>query len=164
MSLITLLTGYVPPETPPVLMSILPSAARTKLTVGQLPILQSNKLILQANEVCHFVDMGAVITQRKRTMGTNSGTSYRIVKGVYGHYGRRQSVPIEENVYTKGIFYITNKRAAFVAQKNGFDCKLANLTAVTPYTNAIMLQFGSKTHTVLLPDGISAYNALSLLI
>ena len=53
----------------------------------------------------------------------------------------------------KGLLYVTNKRIIFVSDKNAFDKKLKSLTAITPYSNAVQLQFSSKTYTVLVPDG-----------
>ena len=85
-------------------------------------------------------------------------------KGYTAHLGHSESVPISEPEYTKGIFYITNERVIFVAKNHGFDKKIKNLTAITPYTDAIGLQFGSKTYNLLLPDGETPKLVLDMLI
>lgn len=73
--------------------------------------------------------------------------------------------PIEET-YTeknKGLLYVTNKRIIFVSDKNAFDKKLKSLTAITPYSNAVQLQFSGKTYTVLVPDGGIVSTLVSLI-
>lgn len=38
------------------------------------------------------------------------------------------------------------------------------LTAITPYSDGLTLQFGSKSYNLLLPDSETANNAINLLI
>ena len=45
----------------------------------------------------------------------------------------------------------------------GFEKKLSSLTAVTGYSDAIGLQFSSKTYSILLPSAPSAQRTLALL-
>ena len=47
---------------------------------------------------------------------------------------------------------ITNQRVIFVSPENGFEKNLRMLTAIIPYSDAITLQFGSHTITLILPD------------
>ena len=63
----------------------------------------------------------------------------------------------------KGLLYVTNKRIIFVSDKNAFDKKLKSLTAITPYSNAVQLQFSGKTYTVLVPDGGIVSTLVSLI-
>ncbi len=164
MGILASIFGYVPPEKEPKLVSIFPKQAIQKIQNGNLPTIQADKLILTQNEICHFVDVGAVITEKNRYHSIRTGGSYRMGKGYTAHMGQSQTVPVKEPEYTKGVFYITNKRIIFAARKNGFDKKISQLTSITPYSNATQLQFGSKTCTVLLPDGNVANTALNLLL
>ena len=164
MGFLSTLFGIIPPEQPPELNTIFPSAAAQKIRNGSLPTIQPDKIILSAGEVCHFVDVGAALTEKKRYRSTRTGGSYHMWKGYTAHIGHSDTVPISEPEYTKGIFYITNQRVIFVASKNGFDKKINKITAVTPYSDAIGLQFGSKTYTILLPDGETAKLTMDLLL
>jgi len=95
----------------------------------------------------------------------SSGFSFRVCKGVTYRTGQRRGRPIEET-YTeknKGLLYVTNKRIIFVSDKNAFDKKLKSLTAITPYSNAVQLQFSGKTYTVLVPDGGIVSTLVSLI-
>lgn len=151
------------PAVPPTLTSILPYQAISKIEAGILPFIQADKIVLAKGENCHYVEMGAIITEEKHFESKRDGASYRLFSGCYYHAGESRSDPVYEEVYTKGILFITNKRVVFHASKHGFDQKLAKLTAITPYTNAITLQFGSKTYTLMLPDGELAEKVLKLI-
>ena len=164
MGLLSYLLGVVPMEERPQLISIYPAAAATMIQSGSLPTVIADKIILAAGEVCHFVDVGAALTKKIRRRSVYTGGSYRWTKNYTGHHGQSESVPVSEPHFTKGVFYITNQRIIFVSGENGFDQKLSKLTAVTPFKDAIQLQFGSKSHTVLLPDGTIAKMTLDLLL
>lgn len=137
---------------------------RREFYAGILPNLQADKLILNSGETCHFVDVAAIITEKKHYESRHDGASFRVFKGFTYHTGDTKSVPVVEPEYTKGILYFTGRRIIFVARKFGFDQKISKLTAVTPYTNGMELQFGNKTFTLLLPDGTIAKAALDLIL
>ena len=164
MGVLTNMLGIVPGETPPKVTSIFPAAAASKIHSGILPTIQADKIILGNGEICHFVDVGVACTEKIRRQSNHVGGSYRIAKGFTAHLGQTQSVPISEPHYTKGILYITNQRIIFVAHENGFDKRLKSLTAVTPYLDGMALQFGSKSHLILLPDSYTAKLALDMLV
>lgn len=164
MGLFSYLFGKEPPIQPPVLVSILPPQAAQRIYAGMLPNLQADKLILNSGETCHFVDVAAIITEKKHYESRHDGASFRVFKGFTYHTGDTKSVPVVEPEYTKGILYFTGRRIVFVARKFGFDQKISKLTAVTPYTNGMELQFGNKTFTLLLPDGTIAKAALDLIL
>ena len=71
------------------------------------------------------------------------------------HFGGGVAEPVEEIVTEqyKGILYVSNKRVIFVNKDKGFDKPFRNLSAVTPYSNGIELQYGSTTYSLLVPDG-----------
>ena len=161
--------GYVQqiPQ-PPMMLSVLPSAATSALYSGTLPNLNVNTLILSSGETCHFVDKSCLMTQKtvRHYQRKNRGMSFRVMKGVTYHTGGGESHPIEQQVpvYTPGYLYITNKRVIFVAREKSFEKKLTSLTAITPYSDAIGLQFASKTFNLLLPIAYMAQRTLELLI
>ncbi|MGM9818127.1 MAG: hypothetical protein ACI30B_03995 [Paludibacteraceae bacterium] len=164
MGLITNLLFPKTPATPPLLTSILPHQAVLKIESGILPFIQADKIVLAKGENCHYVEMGAIITEEKHFESKRDGASFRLFDGCYYHAGESRSDPVYEEIYTKGILFITNKRVVFHAPKHSFDQKITKLTAVTPYTNAITMQFGSKIYTVLLQNGELAEKVLKMVI
>ncbi|WP_346698204.1 hypothetical protein [Catenibacillus scindens] len=164
MDILTRFFGFIPPEKPPILVSIFPQAAAQRIQSGKLPVIQADKIVLGKNEICHFVDVAALFTTKKRYRSSRHGGSYRITKGFTFHLGNSDTVALDEPEYTKGILYITNNRIIFVASRYGFDQRLNKLTAITPYSDGLTLQFGSKSYNLLLPDSETANNAINLLI
>lgn len=149
---------------PPELHSVFPQVAWQKIQSGKLPTIQSDKLILNAGEICHFVDVAAIVTEKTRYKSRRVGGSYRIWRGFTMHTGDSTSVPITEPEYTKGILFITNKRIVFFAEKYGFDQKIIKLSAKKIYSDAITLQFGNKTYGLLLPNGDIVQAVLDLIL
>lgn len=137
--------------------AIMPPGALDQIRHGIVPTIRTDRIMLAQGEICHFSERAILMTEKtqKRYVGSSSGFSFRVCKGVTYRTGQRRGTPVEES-YTeksKGLLYITNKRIIFVSDKNAFDKKLKNLTAVTPYSNAVQFQFSSKTYTALVPDG-----------
>lgn len=97
--------------------------------------------------------------------GGSSGWSFRVFKGVNYRIGKMKGRPIRENVQeaTNGILYLTNKRVIFVAKSNGFDKRIGQITAVVPFSNALSIQIGNNTYSLLLPQPEVAFSALQLL-
>lgn len=152
---------------PPQMLSLLPVAVSQMIQNGTLPHLNVTTLVLTRGEVCHYVDKSCLVTKKvlKHYERKNNGVSIRVMKGVTYHTGGGHSHPIEQQipVYTPGYLYITNKRIVFVAKENSFEKKLNNLTSITPYSDAIGLQFGSKTFNLLVPAADLAHKTLQLL-
>lgn len=156
-------TGGFENDPIPRLQTILPVAAVQKIQLGKLPVLQVDKLILKNGELCHFVDVSAIITDRRHYQSRRRGSSVRIAKGWTVHTGGTTSVPVTTAEVTQGIFYITNKRIVFVSKRHGFSQKIEALTAIVPYSNGVELQFGGKTYSIVLPDGSIAKAVIELL-
>lgn len=156
-------TGGFENDPIPQLQTILPFVAVQKIQSGNLPVLQVDKLILKSGEICHFVDVGAIITDRKHYQSRRRGSSVRIAKGWAVHTGSSTSIPVTTAEVTRGVFYITNQRIVFVAKRHGFSQKLETLTAIVPYNNGVELQFGGKTYPIVLPDGGIAKTVIELL-
>jgi len=144
----------------------MPPGAVMEIQSGNLPIMNTTKLLLKRNEKCHYVERAILITEKivRHTEGSSNGFSFRVCKGVTYRTGKFKGTPVEERFeeQTKGILYITSQRIVFVAEQNGFDKNYKYLTAVTPYTNGIKLQFGNKNYVLYLPDGVVANKVISL--
>lgn len=165
MGIFSNLFGANPPVAqPPTLQSIFPAQARNLIVQGKLPTLQTDKLVLGQGEICHFVDVAAIVTEKTHYKSSRVGGSYHMWKGFTIHTGVSTSVPVTDIEYTKGILFFTNKRVVFVANKFGFEQKLNKLTAKSFYSDAAELQFGSKTYVLMLPDGNIAKSALALIV
>ena len=156
-------TGGFQNDPIPHLQSILPTAAATKIQGGSLPVLKSDKLILKKGEDCHYVDVGAVITDRKHYQSGRRGASVRVAKGWTVHSGSVTSVPVTTYEVTKGILFITNKRIVFVAQKHGFSQKISSLTAMTLYDDGLVLQINGTAQRIVLPSAFIAKKVIELL-
>lgn len=147
--------------------SIMPQGALDQIRQGVIPIMRTDRIMLTQGETCHFSDRAILMTEKtqKTYVGNSSGFSYRVCKGVTYRTGQRRGRPIEETYVekTKGLLYITNKRVIFVSDKNAFDKRLHNLTSIIPYSNAVQLQFSSKTYTVLVPNGGIVSTLVSLI-
>lgn len=147
--------------------AIMPSGALDQIQQGIIPTMRTDKIILTREETCHFSERAILMTEktRKRYVGRSNGVSVRVCRGVTYRTGQNNATPVEETVTeeNKGLLYITNKRIIFVSDKNAFNKKFKDLTAITPYSNAIQLQFSSKTYTVLVPDGAVVGTLISLI-
>lgn len=149
---------FNPQPTAPTVPSVLPDAARQQILRGQLPILQPNNLFLKNGETCHYADRAIyekkTINQRK--VRRNTGRSIPgLIKGTRIHVGSSTTDTVQDVKYTqiKGVLYITTRRIIFAGGEEGFDRKIDDLVAVTPYANCVEFQFSKETLRVFVPDG-----------
>jgi len=147
--------------------AIMPAGAIDQINRGILPVMNTDKIILNKGESCHFVERAILITEKvsKHYEGRSNGYSVKLTKHVTYRTGRSKGVPVEDVTQekTKGLIYVTNKRIIFVADKNAFDKKYSTLTSCVPYSNAVKLQFGTKTFTLMLPDGGAMSNVITMI-
>lgn len=143
-------------EDPPQLQSLVPERVSNEIMSGTLPRFNPTTIMLGQNEICHFMDRAALAFQKteKSYQSRRSGSSYKVTKNWTIHSGGGNTKPIEQKWYEfkEGVLFVTNERIIFVAPEHGFGKKLKKLTAVIPYTDAIALQFGSETITVMMPQ------------
>lgn len=146
---------------------IMPSGAVDQIKRGILPTINTNQLMLTNGETCHFAERAIRVTEKKTKHyeGGSQGVSIRITKGVTYRTGRHKGVPVEDISYvkTKGLLYITDKRMVFVSDGQAFEKKFKTLTACVPYSNALKLQFGNTTITLMVPDGNVANIVISMI-
>lgn len=146
---------------------IMPEGAIDQIHRGILPTINTSQIMLTNGEVCHFAERAIRISEKKTKHyeGGSQGISIRVMKGVTYRTGKHKGIPVEDISYvkTKGLFYVTNKRIIFVSDGQGFEKKFKTLTACVPFSNAIKLQFGNTTITLMLPDGNAANIVVSLI-
>jgi len=146
-----------PPQLPKV-NTILPLAAVQEIRSGRLPRLNTDTIFTQSGEHIHYIDKAILLKDKTKRhyKSRHTGVSMPgLFKGDRIHFGGGTAEPIEEIVTEqyKGILYVTNKRVIFVCKGHGFDKQYKTLSAVTPYSNGIELQYGSTTYSLLVPDG-----------
>ena len=143
-------------EDAPQLQSLVPQRISNEIMTGQLPKFNPSTIMLAKNETCHFMDKAALVVKKteKSYQSRRHGSSYRVTKGftLYSSNGSTKPIVQEWYEYKEGVIFVTNQRIIFVAPENGFEKKIKNLSAVIPYTDAVSLQFGSRTLTVMMPD------------
>jgi len=143
--------------------SILPIAARNEIIDGRLPQLNTDKIFLQKGEICSYVDKAILNIKVKKRMTQHSGVSAPgLFKGHRIHTGTTKPIEYEEVKQQKGILYITNKRVIFQAPENAFEKLHRYLSAIVPYSNAVILQYGQKVFELVVPDGSIVNRVLKL--
>lgn len=157
------------PDPPvPTVNTILPDAAKQEIKNGRLPILRTDSLFVQKGEKIHFIDKSILLVEKKKTSYVSKNMGFSgpgLFKGNRVHFGGGVAEPVEDIVTDqyKGILYITNKRVIFVNKQQGFDKPFRSLSAVTPYSNGIELQYGSKTYSLIVNDGQLVYDVFKIL-
>lgn len=152
----------------PRIHSVLPAIAKQQILRGQLPILQPNNLFLKQDEICHYADRAIYekrIVNKRRVRKNNSYSVPGLFKGHRIHLGGGNTQYVNDVCYTKvkGFLYITTRRIIFVGGHDGFDRKLDELVAITPYANCIELQFDDETLRLFVPDGNLSHMVLRLI-
>lgn len=149
---------FKPQPSAPTIISILPDVAKQEIKRGRLPILNTNKIFIKPGEQCHYIDK-AIYEQKnvkKRYVRKNNGYSMPgLFKGTRINMGGGHTDVVDNVQYEtyRGILYITNKRIIFVGEATGFDKKIDDLVALTPYSNCVELQFSTGTYKIFVPDG-----------
>lgn len=156
------------PTTPSV-DSVLPVSAKSEILSHKLPSILNTNLFLKNGEVCHYYDNAIYekATTHKKYVKNSSGIS---MPGIFTRNRIRfaeGAVNVKEEVTYKtynGVLYITNKRIIFVDDQEGFTCNVSDITAATPYSNCIELQFNTKTYKLFVPDGALVQNVLQMIV
>ena len=136
--------------------SILPDLARQEILKGNLPVLNTDNLFLKPGEQCHYIDKAIYEKRKVQKRYVRSGNGYSFpglfkgtrVKAWGGHTDVVDNVQYEA---LRGILYITNKRIIFVGESEGFDKKVDDLIALTPYYNCVELQFSKDNYILFVP-------------
>ena len=156
---------FNPQPKTPIVTTILPDIAKQEILRGRLPILKTNKIFLKNGEVCHYIDKAIYEkkTVRKRYVRRNTGYSVPgLFKGTRINLGGGKTDVVDNVQYEtiRGILYITNRRIIFVGDQSGFDKKVDDLIALTPYANCVELQFSKDNYKIFVPDGNVTHTVL----
>lgn len=125
-------------------------------SLNLMPI-ASPRLLLKQSEIVYIEQPATLtITENKvvGTTGRSSGVSMRVAKGMYVRTGGSGGRKIYDDVTTTydGILSVTNQRISFMQERKAFEIQLSKLTNTTSDDNALALQQGNKSYT-LLTDG-----------
>lgn len=142
----------------PTVQSILPDIACREILCGRLPILRTSRVFLNNGETCHYIDKALYEkeTIHKRYVRRNSGYSTPgLFKGTRVNFSGGTTDLVNNVTYQtlRGILYITNRRIIFQGEQEGFDVKVADLVAITPYSNCVELQTSKKFFKLFVPNG-----------
>lgn len=161
------LMGIKLSEDPPKLQSMVPDRISNEIRAGKLPRFNPSALILEKGENCYFMDRSALAVKQKEKsyQSHRGGGGYRVTKNctIFSSHGRTTPVVQKWYEFKEGVVFITNKRIIFVEPEYSFEEKMSALTAVIPYSDAVGLQFGNKTITLLLPQATLMAHVLKML-
>lgn len=144
--------------------SIFPMAAKKEIYECRLPQLRTDKIFLKKGEICCYIDKAILNTHIKRSVKQRvSHSTPGLFKGtrITTSYGK--PIEYDEMKQTRGILYITNKRIIFQAPQNAFDKPHSSLSAIQPYNNGVVLQYGSTNYELIVPDGAIIDSLLKLI-
>lgn len=144
-------------EDTPEIHSLVPLGVENQILAGKLPIFRPSTLMLGQNETCHFMDQCAIVVKQKERsyQKRRSGSSYKLTKNYTMYSGGGITRPIDQEwyEYKLGVVFVTNKRIIFVQDEYGFEKQLKSLSAVTPYSDALSMQFGNQTISLMMSTG-----------
>lgn len=151
------------PNQVPTVNSILPDAAKQEIYSGRLPRLNTDRIFLRKGEYCCYIDKAILMYDKTKKVYRHHSVSYPgIFKGDRHSSGRGQAEEYIETQQFKALLFITNQRIILQCKEQGFDKPYRSLSAIKPYANALELQFGAKTYSIILPEGNVAYQAIKL--
>ena len=152
----------------PTVQSILPAAAVNEIMRGRLPILNTDRIFLKGGEKCHYIDKALYEKRivRKRYVRRSHGISYpgiffKNVRHTYGGGTTDVTDNVQYETY-RGILYITNRRIIFQGEQGGFEIKIDDLIAITPYGNCVELQCSKDSYKIFVPNGGVTHQVLQL--
>lgn len=159
-----LLDFFFDTTTVPTVTSILPDAAKQEILAGRLPRLNTDNLFLKKGEYCCYIDKAILLEDKTKKTYTHYGSSTPgLFAGTRHSFGTGQSKEYVETQQYRAILYITNQRIILQCKDHGFDKAYKHLSAVKPFSNGIELQYGSKTFSLIVPDGNIPYEVIKII-
>ena len=148
----------------PTVGSILPDAAKNEIMAGRLPRLNTDNLFFKRGEYCCYIEKALLLEEKKEKIYRHfGGSTPGLFEGNRVGWGVGDSKEIVKPVEHKAILYITNQRIILQCKELGFDKPFKSLSAIKSYTNAIELQFGSKTYSIIVNDGTIPHMVLKII-
>lgn len=159
---------FKPQPTTPTIVGILPAPAKQEILNGRLPILNTNKIFLKSGEQCHYIEKAIYEKRKVNKRYVRRGNSYSmpgLFNGTRVKMGGGHTDVVDNVQYDtfRGILYITNQRIIFVSENEGFDKKVDDLIALTPFSNCVELQFSKDIYKLFVPDGNVANAVLQMI-
>ena len=157
-----------PQQITPQLPSVMDQADIDLIEMGQFPSIATNEIYLQKNEVCYYADNARLMNEKtvKDYMHKMTGGGGPLFLGLHVHYGKMQKIQTGEHIereFFDGKLFVTNKRMIFLEKEQGLDKRHTSITAIKAYSNAIEIQYGSKTYNIFVPDGYLLNDLFELL-
>lgn len=152
-------------NTTPTVGSILPDAAKQEIMDGRLPHINTDNILLKKGEYCCYIDKALLLEEKTRKTYEHLGAS---TPGLFSDknrvsFGYAKPREYTETLQHRAILYITNQRIILQCKEEGFDKPFKSLSAMKPFSNAIELQYGSKTYELIVPDGELVYQTIKLI-
>lgn len=118
---------------------------------GGLPEITGTPVVLEEGEKVHFYAPAIRSVTKNRVVGHTgggAGVSVRVAKGVSVRTGGGSSQNVRSDVTDDftGAVILTNRRLVFLHNQAGFECKLSSVSALTPLSDSILIQSGSKSY------------------
>ena len=127
----------------------------SEIQMGNLPIIDAPKVLLQRNEVPHWMEAASLLevtVVAKRFIGASSGLSIRIAKGLTYRVGQSRGQLLtdkEVRAVSDGVLVITNNRLIFQGDRKSFQIRLDKLLNAQLHTDGISVTGESGTPKVL---------------
>ncbi len=148
----------------PTVISILPDVAKQEILAGRLPHINTDNLFLKKGEYCCYIDKAILMEEKVKKVYKHHGVSTPgLFEGNRHNWGTGQSKEYIETKQYKAILYITNQRIILQCRDHGFDKAYKYLSAVKPYSDGIELQYGNKTYSLIVPDGMIPYEVIKII-
>lgn len=143
--------------------------ARNLPADAPLPEAVPGDILLHRGEICHYRNHASLVKIKNRVVGYTGGSqgvSVRIAKGLTYRVGSSKASPIRKDVRETipGILGITSQRVIFSASQGAFDKKISTLSAITPSSDRITLQFGTQNYSLLTQEANYIFQILSRVV
>lgn len=151
-------------EQTPKLSTVLNGAVIREIEDGRLPVIRTDKIQLNDQEQCHYVDQ-AIYEKKIRIPRSAKRQSRGLFRARQSDKAdaRSGSVVDIEFRQVRGYLYITDTRVMFRSPFENWERPLHTLLGVKPYLNCVKMQFGKDSYKVFVPDGSLAHSVLALI-
>ena len=126
-------------------------SAISAIAQGELPVVTGTPVLLEEGEIAHYYAPATKIVTKNKAVGrtgSGAGVRVRVAKGVSVRSGGGASQTVYDDVTDAfaGRVVLTNRRIVFLAEQNGFECKLSAISAIAPEGGRLLIQAGSKSY------------------
>ena len=127
------------------------------------PFIDYNGFFASDNETIVYVCPANVFKDKEQVLGCrgkSTGTSVRVVKGLYWRNGQYNSRAVRADVrkYYDGDLIISNKRVIFVGKDESFECPVEKITAAKLLSkSSFVLQYGRTSKNISVDINLTEY-------